>query len=101
MRADEQKLDIRRNGWTSGPEVAKSISIKSRKRKSSGCASKVGVFTPGDLYRCPLVSGKGLREPQGDLISYTGVRRGQSREEAVLLKARTVPLDKRGKWRGK
>lgn len=52
MRADEQKLDIRRNGWTSGRKVAKSISIKSRKCKSSGGALKVSILTPGGLYRC-------------------------------------------------
>ena len=82
MRADEQKLDIRRNGWTSGREVAKSISIKSRKCKSSGYASKVSVLTPGDLYRCLFyITGRRLRKSQGDLNSHTGVRRRQSREK--------------------
>lgn len=79
MRADEQELDIRRNGWTSRREGAKPISIKSRKRKSSGCASKVGVLTPGDLYRCPLDVGTEGTARGPDLD--TGVRRGQSRED--------------------
>lgn len=52
MRANEQILDIRRYGWTSKREVTKSISIKIRKRKSSGCASKVSVLTLGGLCRC-------------------------------------------------
>jgi hypothetical protein len=52
MRANEQILDIRRYGRTSGREVMKSISIKIRKRKSSGCASKVNGLTPGGLHRC-------------------------------------------------
>jgi hypothetical protein len=50
MRANEQKLDTRRYGRTSGREVTKSISIKIRKRRSSGSASKVNVLTPGDLH---------------------------------------------------
>jgi len=43
----------RRKGRTSWREATKSISIKGRKRKSSGCAPKVVDLTPGGLLRCP------------------------------------------------
>ena len=45
----------RREGRTSWREATKSISIKGRKRKSSGCVLKVSVgkrLTPGGLYCC-------------------------------------------------
>jgi hypothetical protein len=51
VRADEQKLDMRRLGRTSEREITKSISIKGQRRKSSGCAPKVHELTLGDL-RC-------------------------------------------------
>ena len=45
----------RRDGRTSWREMTKSVSTKSRQRKSSGCAPKVSVgnrLTPGGLYCC-------------------------------------------------
>ena len=47
-----RNLIIRRHGWTSLREEAKSISIKNRKRKSGSCARKGIMLTPGDLRRC-------------------------------------------------
>ncbi len=44
----------RRQGRTSQRVVTKSISIKVRKRKSSGCVRKDSVLTPGGLGGCPL-----------------------------------------------
>ena len=44
----------RRQGRTSQRVVTKSISIKDRKRKSSGCVRKGSVLTPGGLGGCPL-----------------------------------------------
>ena len=44
----------RRQGRTSQRVVTKSISIKIRKRKSSGCVRKDRVLTPGGLGGCPL-----------------------------------------------
>ena len=55
---------VRRQGRTSWREATKSISIKGRQRKSSGCALKVSVgnqLTPGGLYRC-LGIGTGVIE---------------------------------------
>ena len=43
----------RRQGRTSQRVVTKSLSIKIRKRKSSGCVRKDRVLTPGGLGRCP------------------------------------------------
>lgn len=51
MRADEQKPDTRRERWTSGLGTAKSISIKSAKRRSGGCAWKAVELTSGGLCR--------------------------------------------------
>jgi len=42
----------RRQGRTSWRETAKSLSIKGRQRKSSGCALKVIGLTPGGLLFC-------------------------------------------------
>jgi len=49
MRVDVQESDLRRIGWTSKLCIAKSISIKSRGRRSGNCAWKAAGFTPGDL----------------------------------------------------
>ncbi len=43
----------RRQGRTSQRLMTKSISIKVRKRKSSGCVRKASALTPGGLGRCP------------------------------------------------
>ena len=43
---------LRREGWTSWHEITKSISIKSRQRRFSGCVRKASKLTPGDLYSC-------------------------------------------------
>ena len=42
----------RRQGGTSWRKVTKSVSIKDRKRKSSGCVLKERVLTPGGLCCC-------------------------------------------------
>jgi len=47
-----RNLISKRQGWTSWCEVAKSISIKGRKRKSGSCARKEAELTPGDLQWC-------------------------------------------------
>lgn len=44
---------------------------------------------------------RGLRQPQGNLIPVQESAEGEVRRRQFLPKARTVPLDKRGKWRGK
>ena len=48
-RADEQEAPMRREGWTSGPKVAKSNSTKTRQRRGDGGAVKIGGLTSGDL----------------------------------------------------
>ena len=50
VRADGQKLDMRRLGRTSEREITKSISIKDQRRKSSGCALTGHELTLGDLW---------------------------------------------------
>ena len=50
MRVDEQKSDMRRLGWTSRLRTAKSISVKSRGRRSGNGAWKAAGITPGDLH---------------------------------------------------
>jgi len=49
---------LRREGRTSWREITKSLSIKDRQRKSSGCAPKVIELTPGGLLSC-FVAGTG------------------------------------------
>jgi hypothetical protein len=51
---------------TSQRQMAKSISIKSMKRKSGGCALKAVVLTSGGLH---CVSDSRLRSPRGLLIA--------------------------------
>jgi len=48
----ERNWISRREGRTRWHEIPKSISIKGRKRKSSGCALKVMELTPGGLLCC-------------------------------------------------
>ena len=48
-RADEQEQPERREGRTSGPQVAKSTSIKARQRRGCGGAVKIVGLTSGDL----------------------------------------------------
>jgi hypothetical protein len=81
VRADEQKLDMRRERRTSGRVPAKSVSIKGAKRKSSGCARKVIELTSGGLHR---VSETRLRESQGALITV------QKSAEGVVRRAQSV-----------
>src|SRR5437764_348942 len=52
-RADEQKPDKRREGWTSWQLAAKSISIKGAERKSGGCALKAVELTSGGASLSP------------------------------------------------
>lgn len=87
MRANEQEPDKRRERWTSGREIAKSISIKSVRRRSGGCARKAVQLTPGDLC-CVLETG--LRESRGSLTA------AQKSADGIVvrrerMKAETVP----------
>src|ERR1022692_4792906 len=70
MRVDEQKSDVRRIGWTSKLCIAKSISVKSRGRRSGDCAWKAAGITPGDLGLLPFPPGKptdaAVRDRPGD-----------------------------------
>ena len=50
---DGQEPDMRRERWTSGRLVAKSIFIKDAKRRSGNCARKATELTPGGLLRVP------------------------------------------------
>ena len=50
----------RRQGRTSYREITKSISIKGRQRKSSGCAPKVIELTPGGLLGCSGIGTGGI-----------------------------------------
>jgi len=51
---------MRRERWTSGHKIAKSVSIEGAERKPGGCAWKVVGLTSGGLRR---VSDEGLRGP--------------------------------------
>ena len=53
MRVDGQEPNMRRERWTSGRLVAKSISIKDAKRRFGNCARKATELTPGGLLRVP------------------------------------------------
>jgi hypothetical protein len=53
------------SGRTSGPRIAKSISIKGQGCRSDRDAGKAIELTQGDLRHVPILE---LREPQGDLI---------------------------------
>src|SRR6266700_2021019 len=65
---------MRRQRRTSRPSIAKSIFIKSGKRRSGDCAWKAAGITPGDLF-CVRY---GLREPRGDLTA------GQKSAEGIV-----------------
>ena len=52
------------SGWTSGPLIAKSISIKGQGCRSGRGAGKAIELTQGGLRHVPTLE---LREPQGDL----------------------------------
>ena len=77
---------MRRQRWTSKLRIAKSISIKSGKRRSDGYARKAAGITPGDL---PGVAETRLRPSRGGLTA------GQKSAEGVVVaeaaKSRTVP----------
>src|SRR5712692_3628278 len=103
---------MRRERWTSGQEVAKSVSIKSAERKSGGCARKAVGLTSGGLRR---VRDDGLREPRGSSSvaqesaervvglcrrstraghsPETGETVGLARPATDRVKARTVPRE--------
>src|ERR1022692_3428514 len=70
MRVDEQKSDVRRIGWTSKLCIAKSISVKSRGRRSGDCAWKAAGITTGDLSLLRIPTGKptngAVRDRPGD-----------------------------------
>jgi len=72
---------MRRERWTSGQEVAKSVSIKSAERKSGGYAWKAVGPTSGGLRR---VSDEGLGRPWGFPIAAQ-----ESAEGVVGLVTRT------------
>ena len=63
MRVDGQEPDMRRERWTSGRLVAKSIFIKDAKRRFGNCARKATELTPGGLRRVPSSE---LGKPRGD-----------------------------------
>ena len=66
---------MRRQGRTSQREVTKSISTKSRQRKSSGCVLKVskGIGLPREA--CIVVSESGLVASRGDISRYRNQQR--------------------------
>src|SRR6266568_1693999 len=66
---------MRRQRRTSRPSIAKSIFIKSGKRRSGDCAWKAAGITPGDLF---CVAATRLREPRGDLSA------GQKSAEGIV-----------------
>ena len=66
MRVDGQEPDMRRERWTSGRLIAKSIFIKDAKRRFGNCARKATEFTPGGLLRVPTSE---LRASQGVLTA--------------------------------
>ena len=53
------------SGWTSGPLIAKSISIKGQGCRSNRDAGKAIELTQGGLRHVPISE---LRDPRGDLI---------------------------------
>src|SRR5208282_2367739 len=66
VRVDGQEPDMRRERWTSGRLVAKSIFIKDAKRRFGNCARKATELTPGGLLRVPISE---LRASQGVLTA--------------------------------
>ena len=75
----------RRQGRTSQRLMTKSLSIKVRKRKSSGGVRKASALTPGSLGRCPSKDRWNCKVRSRG----SGVRRGHS-SWGNPLKARTV-----------
>src|SRR5450756_952539 len=69
---------MRRQRGTSKPCTAKSIFIKSGKRRSGDCAWKAAGITPGDLF---CVVAARLGEPRGDLTA------GQKSAEGIVVSA--------------
>src|SRR5208282_3657824 len=84
VRVDGQEPDMRRERWTSGRLVAKSIFIKDAKRRSGNCAWKATELTPGGLLRVPTSE---LRASQGVLTADAEVSRGHIR-----------PSSRQGEW---
>jgi len=82
---------MRRQRGTSKPCIAKSIFIKSGKRRSGDCAWKAAGITPGDLS---CVAATRLREPRGDLTagqkSAEGIVGGDVGEASEALRNRKV-----------
>ena len=72
MRVDGQEPDMRRERWTSGRLVAKSIFIKDAKRRFGNCARKATELTPGGLLRVPTSE---LGASQGALTAGAEVSR--------------------------
>ena len=70
------KNRMRRERWTSGRLVAKSIFIKDAKRRFGNCARKAAELTPGGLLRVPNSE---LRASQGVLTADAEVSRGHIR----------------------
>src|SRR4249920_3432116 len=75
-RVDGQEPVMRRERWTSGRLVAKSIFIKDAKRRFGNCARKATELTPGGLLRVPTSE---LRASQGVLTADAEVSRGHIR----------------------
>jgi hypothetical protein len=99
VRVDGQEPDMRRERWTSGRRVAKSIFIKDAKRRFGNCARKATELTPGGLLRVPTSE---LRASQGVLTADAEVSRGHivrwaARESWGLKSPR--PSDEEGRIR--
>jgi len=77
---------MRRQRWTSKPGFAKSISIKSGKRRSDGYARKAAGITPGDLFG---VAETRLGSSRGGLTA------GQKSAEGVVVRQRMKARTKR------
>jgi len=97
MRADEQKLEMRRYGRTSEHEVAKSIFIKIRKRIPAVVHRK-STFLPRET--CPAVPNEGLKKSQGFLNARQESAEGVVGEQE-LPEGLNGPSTGRDKWRGK
>jgi len=85
---------MRRQRWTSKPCFAKSISIKSGKRRSDGYARKAAGITPGNL---PGVAETQLRPSRGRVKPVPVEGQGPNcLRRSMVPKAR---LEANGSWR--
>src|SRR5256714_14240761 len=88
---------MRRERWTSRPCTAKSVSIKSAKRRPGGCGAKAIEITSGDLRG---VSESRLKGPRGALTVAQKSAEGKvGGGDQVTERPNGVPSQE-GKWRG-